>query len=747
MAEPSSFPDVSAGSRVPKRQGKATPERERRLTIAAARDVDQDRGIVRLDPADAGLLGLSVGDLVTVVGSVDRDTITYTHARILPAFPEDRGHDLIRMDAIQCLNAGAEPGQEVLVRAARAQDAARIRLAPLAGEGSAIAGSFEAMAQALENMPMTAGDQVRLRMKSGRMCTFTIEATEPKGPVIVRAATKISVGGETVAPHSDGAGADAGGAYATIGGLDRELARVREMIELPLSRPELFARLGIAAPKGVLLTGPPGSGKTLIARAVAKEADAAFLTVNGPEIVDKFYGASEAQLREIFETARAKAPAIIFIDEIDAIAPKREDLGGERQVERRIVAQLLTLMDGLEARGNVVVIAATNLAHMLDPALRRPGRFDREIAIPVPDRHARRAILDVHTRSMPLDDTVELGQLAASTHGYVGADLEALAREAGMAALRRYLTSGDEPNPDDLMVSMEDFRCAMADIAPSAIREVFTEVPMVRWDDVGGLDEAKQILIEAVEWPLRFEGAYAAAGLRPPKGVLLCGPPGTGKTLLAKALATEAQVNFISIRGPQILSMYVGESERALRDVFKKARMAAPCILFFDEIDAVAPVRGAGEAGSSQTAERLVAQLLVEMDGVDDLTGVLVLAATNRRDRIDPALLRPGRFDVIVDLDGPDRDARSAILRIHLRNRPLAEDVDSDDLADATDGFSGADLEGLCRRAALLALRDHLSDEEDVSSVPLILSAHHFEMALSDLDRASSYTNERGVSP
>ncbi|MGF1454733.1 MAG: AAA family ATPase [Alphaproteobacteria bacterium] len=751
MAEPSSYPDLSGSRSGPERRARAGVDRERRLTVSAARTIDEDRGIVRLDPDDMARLGLSVGDLVAIVGSVDRETITYTHARILPAFPEDRGRDLIRMDRIQCANAGAASGQQVLVRPARASDAVRIQLAALTGDAEPATGSLESLVRALENMPMTAGDQVRIRMTSGRSRTFTIEGTEPKGPVVVRAGTRIRIGGERAAK----AGAPAEATYSTIAGLDRELARVREMIELPLRRPDLFARLGVAAPKGVLLTGPPGSGKTLIARAVAQEAEAAFLTVNGPEIVDKFYGASEAQLREVFEKARAKAPAIIFIDEIDAIAPKREDLGGDRQVERRIVAQLLTLMDGLEARGNVVVIAATNLAHMLDPALRRPGRFDREITIPVPDRHARRAILDVHSRAMPLEDSVDLAQLAAATHGYVGADLEALTREAGMAALRRFLDGDDDRPAEELTVSMEDFRCALADIAPSAIREVFTEVPTVRWDDVGGLDGAKQTLIEAVEWPLRFEGAYAAAGLRPPRGVLLSGPPGTGKTLLAKALASEAQVNFISIRGPQILSMYVGESERAMRDVFRKARMAAPCILFFDEIDAIAGTRGEGEPGSSQTTERLVAQLLVEMDGVDEMTGVLVLAATNRRDRIDPALLRPGRFDVILDLHGPDRRAREVILRIHLRNRPLADTVDCEALAEATAGFSGAQLEGLCRRAALLALREHLAGAQDGAETPLLLTDRHFDEALADdqgsVDRAQHRTvdrdEDRGIAP
>ncbi len=726
---------------------KRAPEREEEisLTVASARPVDQDRGIIRIDPDDSARLGLSVGDVVAVVGAMDRSSITYTHARLMPAFPEDRGRDLIRMDEVQCVNAGTEPGETILVRPASAREARRVRLAQADGNGRTTArertgplASVGALEQALENMPLTAGDDVRVRLKSGRSVTFTILETDPKGPVIVRPATRILLGQDKTTSRPRRTGARAGGtgaAYGRIGGLDRELSRVREMIELPLRRPDLFDHLGIAAPKGVLLTGPPGSGKTLIARAVADEAEATFISVNGPEIVDKFYGASEAQLREIFETARAKAPSIIFIDEIDAIAPKREDLGGERQVERRIVAQLLTLMDGLEGRGQVVVIAATNLADCLDPALRRPGRFDRELSIPVPDRHARRTILDIYAQDMPLAEDVDLGQIAECTHGYVGADLEALSREAGMGALRRYLAQQEAVDPDqsdvdslDLSVTMDDFRHAMADIAPSAIREVFTEVPMVRWDDVGGLEAEKQLLIEAVDWPLRHEAAYAAVGLRAPRGVLLCGPPGTGKTLLAKALATETQVNFISVRGPQILSMYLGESERALRDVFRKARMAAPCILFFDEIDALVPIRGEGAGSDGQTAERVVAQFLVEMDGVDPLTGVLVLAATNRRDRIDPALLRPGRFDVIVDLPAPGADARAAILDIHLRDRPIARDVRVADLVTATDGLSGADLEGLCRQAALQALKDHLAG--DARGKDLTITAAHFDRIL-----------------
>jgi transitional endoplasmic reticulum ATPase len=515
--------------------------------------------------------------------------------------------------------------------------------------------------------------------------------------------------------------------YEDIGGLRREMRRIREMIELPLRYPEVFERLGIDPPKGVLLHGPPGCGKTLIARAVAHETSAHFVHVNGPEIMAKYYGEAEGNLRAIFDEAKKRAPAIIFIDEIDAIAPKREEMSGDRQVERRVVAQLLALMDGLESRGNVIVVAATNIPNTLDPALRRPGRFDREIAIGVPDKDGRREILEIHTRGMPLaadpstdsGQVVNLDRLAAVTHGFVGADLEALSREAAMSALRRLMPDIDFAQAhipyDKLMaleVTMDDFLAALAEVEPSAIREVFTEVPDVGWADVGGLDKVKQLLMEAVEWPLHYGPLFRHAGVRPSKGILLHGPPGTGKTLLAKALARESEANFIAVKGPQLLSMWVGESERGVREVFRKARQSAPCIIFLDEVDALAPRRGGG--GDSQVTERVVSQLLTELDGIEELKEVVVLAATNRLDRVDPALLRPGRFDFLVELPAPDQEARLSILRVHTRRMPLADDVNLAALAAETEGFVGAEIEELCRRAALLAIREHLEGEGEM---------------------------------
>jgi len=553
-----------------------------------------------------------------------------------------------------------------------------------------------------------------------------VRDTHPNGVVLIRPDTRLRIEGT-----EDKSPARARIAYEDIGGLDKAIQRVREMIELPLKYPQVFERLGIEPPKGVLLHGPPGCGKTLLARAVANETEATFLVVSGPEIIHKFYGESEARLREIFEQARQKAPSIIFLDELDSIAPKREQVVGE--VEKRVVAQLLALMDGLESRGDIIVIGATNLPNSLDPALRRPGRFDREIVIGIPDAQARRHILDIHTRGMPLTEEVDLEKLAAVTHGFTGADLAALCREAAMVTLRKIVPQIDfdlEALPYELLlaltVGMEDFLAALREVEPSALREVFVEVPNVTWQDVGGLEEIKARLQEAVEWPLQYRALFEYARLRAPKGILLHGAPGCGKTLLAKALARESGVNFIAVKGPELMSKYVGESERGVREVFKKARQAAPCIIFFDELDALAPRRGMA-GGESQVAERVVSQVLTEIDGIEELKGIWVLAATNRLDMIDPALLRPGRFDLLFALPPPDEAARLAILRVHTRGKPLAEDVDLQALASDSAGWLGATLEAWCREATTAALREFLAAHDPTNYTAFRIAWRHFQ--------------------
>lgn len=656
------------------------------MVVAMARPEDASRGIARLDPADLQAIGGTTGGLLTIIGQ------RTTYARAVPLPPDGRGGLNVHIDGSIRRNAGAGLGDAVRVSAG--PPAALAQRAVLAGPGWI---SAAMLASALCGVPLCQGDHFRLPLLDGGEAEFLVRLLEPAGPALVGDATHIA---------TEAAGAPDGNAlrYEDIGGLGSVLARVREVVELPLKQRAAFTRLGIAPPRGVLLSGPPGTGKTLIARAVAAESGAHFFAVNGPEIVDRYYGASEQHLRKVFETARAKAPAIIFIDEIDAIAPKREALSGEKQVERRIVAQLLTLMDGLAGRGEVVVLAATNLPDGIDPALRRPGRFDREIHIAPPDRPGRAEILAVHTRAMPLGADVALGALADVTHGYVGADLAALCREAAMAALRRAGAAGgtlDAAALGGLCVTAADFASAMQGITPTALREVFVDVPDARWSDVAGLDDLRARLEQAVLLPLARPDLFAALGVRPPRGVLLHGRPGTGKTLLARALATEAQAGFISVRAAELLTEWQGASERALRDVFTRARMAAPCILFFDEIDAIAGKRGGGDGA---TVERMVAQLLTEMDGIGEPGGVVVVGATNRVDRLDPALLRPGRFDLVVDMPAPDRAARTAMLRLHSRRMQLASDIDLAALAEATEGSVGADIAGLCRMAALAAL-------------------------------------------
>ncbi|MDP3064091.1 MAG: CDC48 family AAA ATPase [Chloroflexota bacterium] len=699
-----------------------------RLRVGEALPRDVGRGHVRVDPADMARLGVQVGDFVQVLGK------RATAARVMPTYPQDRGKATVQMDGIVRENAQVAIGEEAQLKPTPVEEARAIRLVAITPTKAFTPDSAaDYLRRALEGLPVTRGDRVRATLFGTRYQEFRVADTSPDGSVVVAPGTTIKLQGE-----GDAAKGRSGVTYEDIGGLAGELQRVREMVELPLKHPELFERLGIDPPRGVLLHGPPGTGKTLIARAVANETAAAFFHISGPEVIHKFYGESEAHLRAIFEKATAEAPSIIFIDEIDAIASKREEVRGDQQVERRVVSQLLALMDGLKDRGQVIVIAATNIPHVLDPALRRPGRFDREIVISVPDRNGRLQVLQVHTRGMPLAPDVSLERLADITHGFVGADLEALCREAAMSALRRALpqlkVEGDHlPYQilEQLQVTKADFQEALKEVGPSAIREVFVEVPDVRWEDVGGLESVKQTLIESVEWPLKHAELFRQTGARPPKGILLSGPPGTGKTLLAKAVATESQVNFIPVKGPALLSKWVGESERAIREVFRKARQASPCILFFDEIDALAPARGSVDASS--VTDRVISQLLAELDGIEELRGVLVLAATNRPDLVDPALLRPGRFDIHVALLLPDMRARREIFAIHTRTKPTGEDIDLDTLATATEGLVGADIEAICQQAALAVVREAVAargDSHPPEGATLRIRECHFREAL-----------------
>ncbi len=696
------------------------------LKVAEAYSRDIGRGIARVDPEAAAKLGLRSGDILEIRGS------KRTYAIYWPAYPEDKGKGIIRLDAQTRSNAGVGIDDRVSVRRVEAKPAKRIVLSPQ--EPLYLIGAEQYVHQLLSGRIVSIGDTVTISVL-GRKIPLTITATSPGGPVIVDESTEVVVKEEPAKAVPEAVPRIT---YEDIGDLKDAIQKIREMIELPLKYPELFERLGIEAPKGVLLHGPPGTGKTLLAKAVANEVNANFYAINGPEIMSKFYGESEERLREIFKQAQENAPSIIFIDEIDAIAPRREEVTGE--VEKRVVAQLLALMDGLQARGKVVVIGATNRPNALDPALRRPGRFDREIEIGVPNTEARLEILQVHTRGVPLAEDVDLKKLAEMTHGFVGADLAALVKEAAMRALRRVLPKIDlkaEKIPvevlNELKVTMKDFLDALGDIEPSVMREITVEVPEVHWEDIGGLDEVKQELMEAVIWPIKYRDILSHVDAKPPKGILLYGPPGTGKTLLAKAVATESEANFISIKGPEVLSKWVGESEKAIREIFRKARQAAPCVVFFDELDAIAPVRGGGY-GDSRVTERVISQLLTEMDGLEELRNVVVIAATNRPDIIDPALLRPGRFDKLIYVPPPDKPARKEIFKIHLRKTPLAEDVDLDRLAELTEGYTGADIAGVCGTAKMLAVREHLSkykgEEAKKQLKELKVAWRHFEEAL-----------------
>jgi len=707
------------------------------LKVNEALPKDVGRAIARIDPEDMKALGLEVGQVVQIEGK--RKTPT----KVMPCYVEDRGQKIIQIDGITRENSKVGLGEKVVVRKVEHRPASKITLSPLTlpGQPRSI-GDKDAkyIGSLIEGLPLSFGDKVRARLFGTRTCDFIVEETTPDGVVLVTSATLIKVRAR------EGKVEKAKVSYEDVGGLNPQIQRIREMIELPLKYPEVFDRLGIEAPKGVFLYGPPGTGKTLIARAVANETDAYFTSISGPEIMGKFYGESEARLRSVFENAQSHSPAIIFIDEIDAIAPKREEMGGEKQVERRVVAQLLALLDGLESRGQVIVIAATNIPDTIDPALRRPGRFDREISIPIPDKNGRLEILEIHTRGMPLSDDVSIVKLAEITHGFVGADLEALAREAAMSALRKILPKIDFEMSDipyetllKLEVTMDNFLEALKEVEPSAIREVFVEVPDVRWDDIGGLEDIKQELKEAIEWPLKYPDIFKKANAHPPKGILLYGKPGTGKTLLAKAVANESGVNFISIKGPQLISRYVGESERGVRETFKKAKHAAPTILFFDEIDSLIPRRGSSSTDSHVT-ERVISQFLAEMDGIEELKGVVVLAATNRLDLVDPAILRSGRFDILFQLPVPDEKTRQDIFKIHTKNKPLDKDVDLTKLAKQTDGAPGSDIEFICRKASMFAIREYVSQqcEAEGQKRDIKVSNRHFEQAIKILKQQNS---------
>ena len=670
---------------------------EKAIKVAELKPGETGRGIARLDPELMDILGIKVGDIVQIDGNKK------TVAKVLRGAPEDANRGIIRIDGSTRRNAGVSLDERVAVKKVTAKNAEKITFAPT--EQLRLQGGEEYLRQVLEGRALAKGDTITLNVM-GNKIDLIVTSFAPSGDAVLMAnTTEVKVSDKPAANNGDVPKVS----YDDIGGLGDAVRKIREMVELPLRHPELFKRLGVEAPKGVLLHGPPGTGKTMLAKAVAGETSSNFISIGGPEIVSKFYGESEGKLREIFKEAEENAPSIIFIDEIDSIAPKRDEVNGEE--ERRIVAQLLSLMDGLNSRGKVVVIGATNRPNSIDEALRRPGRFDREIEIGIPDRDGRLEILEIHTRGMPLADDVDLKWLADKTHGYAGADLSALTKEAAMAALRRVLPDVDleaEEIPrevlNSILVTKDDFKNALKDMQPSTMREVLIEKPNVKWEDIGALEEAKQELKEAVEWPLKFGKVFEHMNAKPPKGILLYGPPGTGKTMLAKAVATESEANFIAVKGPEFLNKWVGESEKAVRETFRKARQASPCVIFMDEIDSIAPERGSGN-GDSNVTERVISQMLTEMDGLESLNNVVVIAATNRPDIMDPALLRPGRFDKSIYIGPPDKDSRRSIFGIHTKGRPLADDVDLDDLAERTDGCTGADIAAICNEAVMNAVR------------------------------------------
>jgi transitional endoplasmic reticulum ATPase len=712
------------------------------LRVIEAKPRDVGRGIARIDSRMMERMNLSIGEAIAIEGK------KRTAAKLWPGSPEDEGKEIIRLDGNTRRNAGVGLDDRVVIYRIDAKPAQTVTFAPTQPL-QIFMGAEEYLVQLLTDRIVTRGDVIEIQMMSNRI-ELVVTAAQPGDTVIINMNTQINLSREPVKEIAPVERIT----YEDIGGLRDEIRKIREMVELPMKHPELFTRLGIEPPKGVLLYGPPGTGKTLLAKAVANETNANFFSISGPEIMSKFYGESEQNLRNVFKQAEESAPSIIFIDEIDSIAPKRDEVQGE--VERRVVAQLLSLMDGLQSRGKVIVIGATNRPNSIDPALRRPGRFDREIEIGIPDKNGRLEILTIHARGMPLEEGMNMEEMAQVTHGFTGADLAALSKEAAMHALRRVLPEMDLNAPqipaeviNKLIVTRKDFMDALTEMEPSALREVFVEVPNVRWEDVGGLKEVKRELMESIEWPLKYPDLFEYAGARPPKGILLYGPPGAGKTLLAKAVATECETNFISVKGPEIMSKWVGESEKAVREIFRKARQAAPCIVFLDELDSITPRRDSGS--DSNVTERIVGQLLTELDGVSALNNVIVIGATNRPDIIDTALLRAGRFDRIVNIPLPDAEARKEIFQIYLKKKPLAKDVRIDEMVKATDGYTGADIEELCRRASMLAIREFIAKgngKERLAS--LKVEKKHFDEAMKmskavpreDVEKSKAISNE-----
>ncbi len=738
--------------------------KEIKLRVVESLQDDAYKGIARIDPSTMKKLGLDRGDIISIKGERE------TYSIVDYGYPSDSGEQIIRIDGITRKNAKTGIGDKVLVKKFHIVEAKKLTIAP-AQQGIQVQGDPERFKSALLGKPVNKGDIIVLggtqkrrdimnedlgdifgdifnqmglngiglpmNMGGVSQVRFVVVSTMPSQPCIITENTQISLSNKAVDITEENIPQIT---YEDIGGLTSEVKKVREMVELPLKRPEIFEKLGIEPPRGVLLYGAPGTGKTLLARAVANESDANFIVINGPEIMSKFYGESEKKIREIFEDAEKNSPSIIFIDEIDAIAPKREDGNGE--VEKRVVSQLLTMMDGLQSRGRVVVIGATNRQNAIDPALRRPGRFDREVELSVPDKDGRFQILKIHTRNMPLTKDVNLEQLAEKTYGFVGADLQSLTKEAAMCVLRRnvhkFNLDEDKEIPtevlNELKITDKDFAEALKVVRPSAMREVLVETPDVRWDDIGGIENSKQELREAIEWPLKFPTSFSRIGIRPPKGVLLYGPPGTGKTLLAKAVAKESEANFIQIKGPSLLSMWVGKSEEGVRKIFEKARQVSPCVIFFDEIDAIASKRGSVETGTKVT-ENVLNQLLAEMDGIETLSNVIVIGATNRPDILDPAIVRPGRFDRIVYVPIPQKDGRAQIFDIHTKNMPIKDKKKVlEELSEKTEGYTGADIENLCREAGMLALRENIECSE--------ITMKHFEKAMDKVLPSVSKSDE-----